>query len=189
VPPIGLVARASVRGLVAAMAMTGLRVVTTRSGLPERTPPDTIVDQAAPAAVSQLPKRQREVVTQLAHWLYGASGGAAYALLAERIRRRAWSGPAYGGGLWLLFELAISPALQLEYARERPIAWRAMIILDHLLYGVIVGGRLAPEEALLNIRQARSPRIVRSGPAARSAKRFGFDWANDSTVNRPKGTT
>ena len=151
-PPIGHVVRASVRGLVAAMAMTGLRVVTTRSGWLERTPPDTIVDQAAPAAVSQLPKRQRELVTQLVHWLYGASGGAAYTLLAERIRRRAWSGPGYGVGLWLLFELAISPALRLEYARERPLAWRTMIILDHLLYGVIVGGRLAPEQAVLSPR-------------------------------------
>jgi hypothetical protein len=141
------VARASARGLVAAMAMTGLRVVTTGTGLLERTPPDTIVDQAAPAAVAELPPEQRTVVTELAHWAYGAVGGAAYGALASHWRIRPWAGPAYGIGLWLAFEVALAPLLNLEYAREKRVAWRAMVIVDHLLYGVVVAGRLAPEPA------------------------------------------
>jgi hypothetical protein len=135
------VAGASARGLVAAMAMTGLRVVTTRSGLLEQTPPDTIVDQAAPPLVSELPRQRRELVTELAHWGYGVAGGAAYALLTARVRHRRWLGPAYGVGLWLAFETVLAPALRLEYARNRRFAWRAMVILDHLLYGAMVAGR------------------------------------------------
>ena len=140
------VAGASARGLVAAMAMTGLRVVTTRSGLLEQTPPDTIVEQAAPRLVSELPRQRRELVTELAHWGYGAAGGAAYALLTARLRHRRWLGPAYGVGLWLAFESVLAPALRLEYARDRRFAWRAMVILDHLLYGAMVAGRLTPQQ-------------------------------------------
>jgi hypothetical protein len=139
------VAGASARGLVAAMAMTGLRVVTTRSGLLEQTPPQAIVEQAAPPLVSELPRQRRELVTELAHWGYGAAGGAAYALLTARVRHRRWLGPAYGVGLWLAFETVLAPALRLEYARDRRFAWRAMIILDHLLYGAMVAGRLTPQ--------------------------------------------
>jgi hypothetical protein len=127
------------------MAMTGLRVVTTRSGLLGRTPPQTITDQAAPVAIAELPQKQRELVTELAHWGYGAAAGAVYGSLPCRLGSRSWAGPAYGVVLWLFFEVAIAPALKLEYARERQVAWRAMVILDHLLYGVIVSDRLAPE--------------------------------------------
>lgn len=139
------VARAAVRGLVASMAMTGLRVVTTRSGLLDRTPPQTITEQAAPSEITELPQRQRELVTELVHWGYGAGAGAVFGLLSPRIASRPWAGPAYGVTLWLFFEMAVAPALKLEYAQRRKVAWRAMIILDHLLYGVIVSGRFAPE--------------------------------------------
>jgi hypothetical protein len=145
IPVASRAVRASARGLVAAMAMTGLRVVTTRSGLLERTPPQTITEQAAPASIAELPQRQRELVTELAHWGYGAAAGAVYGSLPPRLANRIWAGPAYGIALWLFFEVALAPALKLEYARERRVAWRAMVILDHLLYGVMVSGRLAPE--------------------------------------------
>lgn len=128
------------------MAMTGLRVVTTRSGLLEQTPPDAIVEQAAPPAVRELPPHRRELVTELAHWAYGAAGGAAYAVVAARLRHRRWLGPVYGVVLWLTFEIVLAPLLRLEYARDRRIAWRAMVILDHLLYGVMVAGRLTPQQ-------------------------------------------
>ena len=46
-------ARGLVRGTVAAMAMTGVRQVTTGLGLVEQTPPDAIIKQRAPGLLSR----------------------------------------------------------------------------------------------------------------------------------------
>lgn len=147
--PTRSAARAAARGLVAAMAMTGARVVTTGTGLVDRTPPDAIIDQAGPTGLSGLSADQRAVVKELAHWAYGALGGAAYGMMGRRVRASVWSGPLWGVTLWLFFELVLAPVLSLDYARERRVAWRSMVILDHLLYGVVVAGRLASEPANL----------------------------------------
>ena len=138
-------ARAAARGLVAAMAMTGTRVVSTSAGLIEETPPGAIVGQQAHGLVSGLSDDQRALVTELAHWAYGAVGGAAFGLLAPTLRGHPWAGPVYGLAVWLAFELGLAPLLGVEYERGRAIVPRAVIALDHVLYGVVVAGRLAPE--------------------------------------------
>lgn len=136
-------ARAAARGLVAAMAMTGTRRVTQNLGLLEQAPPEAI-DEKLPVTSALSPER-REVVIELAHWSYGAVAGAAFGSLSDRARWHPAAGPAYGLGIWLVFELGIAPALGLQYAEERKAAGRLMLALDHLLYGVVVAGRLAPE--------------------------------------------
>ena len=138
------VVRAAARGLVAAMAMTGTRRVTQNLGLLEQAPPEAIIDEKLPLTSALSPER-REVVIELAHWGYGAAAGAAFGLLSDRVRWHRAAGPAYGLGIWVVFEVAIAPALGLQYAEERKAAGRAMLALDHLLYGVVVAGRLAPE--------------------------------------------
>ena len=110
--PVSEVVHASVRGAVAAAAMTGMRAFTVNAGLVEDPPPRAIVDKKAPL-FKLVPRKKRRAAIELLHWGYGAQGGAMFGLLPEGLRRRSWSGPVYGLVLWLGFELVIAPALAL----------------------------------------------------------------------------
>ena len=135
-----------VRGTIAAMAMTGMRQVTTGLGLVEQTPPDAILKQRAPGLLVRMPRlaffvaRRETAVIELAHWAYGAAGGAAFVMLPRSVLRSAWAGPGYGLLTTVLFELAIAPILGLEQAKKIRPAERLMFTADHLLYGVILAG-------------------------------------------------
>ncbi|RSN70194.1 hypothetical protein DMH08_06900 [Actinomadura sp. WAC 06369] len=92
------------------------------------------------------------------HWVYGAGGGALFGLLPDRVRGHRLSGPAYGLAVWLGYELVVGPALGVEHSPHRHGVWRALVALDHLLYGVVVAGRLAPEPtAVTRPRRPRRP--------------------------------
>jgi hypothetical protein len=142
------IARASARGLVAAMAMTGMRRVSRNLDLLEETPPDAIAGRKARRLLRRISPRRREVAIELAHWSYGAAGGVVFGLLPDEARKHPAAGPAYGLGTWLFFELVLEPLLGLDLPRRRKITSRAMLVLDHVLYGVVVAGRLAPEEEI-----------------------------------------
>ncbi|TDC58285.1 hypothetical protein E1281_01925 [Actinomadura sp. KC345] len=142
----GTVVRAGARGLVAAMAMTGVRTVTAAVGPHEETPPEAFVKEHLPF-LGKLPPRHQEALTELFHWTYGAAGGVAYGLLPRGIRGSTLSGPLYGLAIWLGFEAGIAPMLGVRHVHEHGFQWRAAVALDHVLYGVVVGGRLAPEPA------------------------------------------
>ncbi len=135
-----------VRGTVAAMAMTGMRQVTTGLGLVEQTPPDAIFKQRAPGLLVRMPRlaffvaRREVAVIELAHWFYGASGGGAFTMLPRSVLRSAWVGPGYGLLTWALFELALAPVLGLEQAKKVRVIERLMFAADHLLYGVVLAG-------------------------------------------------
>ena len=128
--------------MVGAMAMTGMRRVTTGLGLLERPPPEAIAKDAPIFAnlVRRLPPESRQEVIELAHWAYGAAGGAAYELLTpDGLRRTRWAGPVYGLALWAFFETALVPLLGLRHAKRRTVTSRIFVAADHLLYGVVVG--------------------------------------------------
>lgn len=135
-----------IRGTVAAMAMSALRQVTTGLGLVQQTPPDAILKQRALGPLIRFPRlayfiaRRQVAVVELAHWGYGAGGGAAFALLPSTVLRRDSVGPAYGLATWILFELSIAPILGLDQARRIRAVERLMFAGDHLLYGVILAG-------------------------------------------------
>ena len=131
---------AALRGVVAAMAMTGMRVVTVGLGWVRRPPPDQVAREGFPRLLGRVPSQYRHVAIELAHWGYGATGGAAYGLLPLALRRSRWAGPAYGIATWALFEAGIAPALGLADAEDRRLSERAAVAADHLLYGAIVGG-------------------------------------------------
>jgi hypothetical protein len=137
--------RATARGLVAAMAVTGLRTVTQNAGLLEESPPDAILERWAPRLVKRLSVQHRAVVRELLHWSYGAVGGGVFGVLPTKVRSHPLSGPVYGTVIWLGFELGVAPLLDLRNVRQNHIVGRAMIALDHALYGLVVAGRLAPE--------------------------------------------
>lgn len=130
------------------MAMTGARTVTAGVAPEERTPPEAIVEEEAPGLFSRLDEHHREAVTELLHWAYGAGGGMAFGLLPARVRRFPGTGVVYGLAFWLAFELGIAPMLGIQQARHRKVVWRVVIALDHVLYGVVVAGRLAPEPSV-----------------------------------------
>src|SRR6188472_4764311 len=121
---LGEMLHGAARGAVGAMAMTGMRVLTTELGLVEQTPPQAVARQRARGARALLrraPRKQRRGLIEAAHWAFGAGGGAAFGALPDAIRRRPWAGPAYGLVVWLGFELAIAPVLGLSQAkRVRP---------------------------------------------------------------------
>ena len=133
------VARAGARGVVAAMAMSGMREVTMGLGLVKQTPPDAVMRQEASGLIARVPKRRRAAVVQLAHWAYGGAGGAAFGLLPRPLRAWTPAGPIYGVLSWLGFELGLAPLLGLPHARRPDLAESAALAADHVLYGTLVG--------------------------------------------------
>jgi uncharacterized membrane protein YagU involved in acid resistance len=132
--------KCALRGAIGAMAMTAMRIVTARLNLLPKDPPEEILEDALPQILELLPREYRDQAIELAHWGYGAVGGAIFVLLPAAIRRHRWSGPAYGIGTWSFFEGVLAPMLGLRKPSERPPSERAAIIADHVLYGLIVAG-------------------------------------------------
>jgi hypothetical protein len=138
---VGDVLSGAVCGTVGAMAMTGMRVLTTELGLVEQTPPQAVGRQRARgirALLRRAPRKQRRGMIEAAHWAFGAGGGAAFGALPRDWRSRRWAGPVYGLVVWLGFELGIAPGLGLSQAkRARPVD-RLSLAADHLLYGLVL---------------------------------------------------
>lgn len=132
------VSHAALRGAVAAMAMSGMRTFTVDVGLVDETPPRAIIRQRARGLIRRVPRGRRAAAVELAHWSYGAGGGAAFGLLPDRLRRRPWAGPVYGVLVWLGFELGVAPLLGLRQAKQPRLVERATLAVDHLLYGLIL---------------------------------------------------
>jgi hypothetical protein len=140
-------AHATMRGAVAAMAMTGMRAFTVDLGIVEDSPPHAIFKQRARGLMRRVPRNRRRATIELAHWGYGAAGGLAFAMLPARVRRRAWAAPIYGLLTWVGFEAGIAPALGLRQAKELRVAERAALAGDHLLYGLVISElRSRPQE-------------------------------------------
>jgi hypothetical protein len=144
----GELAHAGLRGAIAAMAMTGMRAFTVDLGIVEQTPPEAILKQKARGLIRRVPKKHRRATIELVHWGYGAGGGAAFRLLPDEARRRAWAGPVYGLLVWLGFELGIAPLLGLTQAKRLRAVERTALAVDHLLYGLVLSEiRRRPQEA------------------------------------------
>jgi len=128
-------------GAVGAMAMTGMRVITTELGLVEQTPPQAVSRQHARGLrvlVRRAPRKQRRGFIEAAHWAFGAGGGAAFGALPRGLRRHRWTGPTYGLVVWLGFELGIAPVLGLSQAKRVRAVDRLALAADHLLYGAVL---------------------------------------------------
>ena len=138
----GDIGRGAVRGAVAAMAMTGVRRVTTGVGLVEQPPPERIAREGFPGILARVPRDHRDEAIELAHWAYGAVAGAAFGALPAGRRRGAWAGPLYGIGIWAAFEAVLAPLVfGPRFARGPRILERLAIAGDHVLYGLVVGAK------------------------------------------------
>jgi hypothetical protein len=141
------IAHAALRGAIAAMAMTGMRMVTVDLGLVRQSPPDAIARRRARKLLRRVPRGNRRAAIELVHWTYGAAGGAAFGALPGGVRRRAWAGPAFGLLVWVGFEAGIAPLLGLPHAKRPRAVERVAIAGDHLLYGLVLSEiRARPQE-------------------------------------------
>jgi hypothetical protein len=136
----GTLLRGSARGVIAAMAMTGMRTVSSGLGLLKQAPPEEIATEALPTLLRRVPPENHDQAIQLAHWVYGGGAGAVFGMLPAPIRRHVWAGPAYGFAIWLVFEAGIAPILGLR-VRDRGTSERVAIAADHVLYGLVVAAR------------------------------------------------
>jgi hypothetical protein len=132
------VAHAALRGAVAAMAMTGMRVFTVSIGLVEQPPPQAILRQRARGLLKLVPRKRRSAAIELAHWGFGATFGAAFGALPAELRRQPWGGPVYGLVVWAGFEAGLAPLLGLEQAKKPRPHERLALAADHLLYGLVL---------------------------------------------------
>jgi hypothetical protein len=138
------VGRGMASGCIAAMAMSGMRSLTTGLNLLHETPPDAIFKQKLP--FGRIPVERRQAAVEIAHWGFGATGGAAFGALPIGIRRKWWVGPAYGMAIWTGFEAGIAPVLGLRQAKQRRIMERIILAADHLLYGIVVARMRSHEQ-------------------------------------------
>lgn len=132
------IARGAIRGVVGAMAMTGMRTLTEDVGIVNDSPPKAIAKQRARGLLRKVPRGNRRAAVELFHWAYGSFGGMVYGALPDGLRQQTWAGPGYGLAVWLGFELGVAPVLGLKQARRvRPVE-RAAFAVDHLLYGFVL---------------------------------------------------
>jgi len=135
---VGEIAHGAMRGVIAAMAMTGLRAFTISAGWVDEPPPRAILRQKSKGLFRVASKKKRRAVQELMHWGYGATGGAVFAALPDKVRKRAWFGPLYGLALWASFEFVQAPLLDLKQAKRVRLLERPALIVDHLLYGLVL---------------------------------------------------
>lgn len=122
------IAHAAMRGAIASMAMTGMRVVTVSLGLVDQPPPQQLAGES---------RGPRRAAVECAHWTFGAAAAAGFGALPASWRRRPWSGPLYGLAIWTGFE-ATAPLLGLPHAETGGLTQRLAIAADHALYGFIL---------------------------------------------------
>jgi hypothetical protein len=125
------IVHAKLRGVIGAMAMTGVRVFAVHAGLIREDPPSRLVRK-------QKKGRQRRWVVELVHWAMGGAFGIGFGLLPDALRQRAWSGPLYGLLVWLGFDAVIAPAFGLTERDWPKGRERAVFVADHLLFGFVL---------------------------------------------------
>ncbi|WP_218824587.1 hypothetical protein [Asanoa hainanensis] len=132
--------------MIAAMAMSGLRRMTTALNLVGQTPPESILREGAPAVFYRVPVERRAALVEAMHWSYGALGGAMFGLLPRRLRRHPLAGPVYGLVFWTGFQFVIAPVFGLPQSRRVHPAEVLALLGDHVLYGVVVASSPWPHE-------------------------------------------
>jgi hypothetical protein len=129
---------AKFRGIIGAMAMTGLRVFASHAGLIGEDPPSRLTRKQARGLLRSVPRRRRRTVVELAHWAMGGLFGIGFGLLPDDVRRRRWGGPLYGLLAWIGFDAVVAPALGLTERGWPKGRERAVFVADHLLFGLVL---------------------------------------------------
>jgi len=135
------------RGIIGALAMSGVRIFAQQLGLVGEDPPERLTRKKAKGLLRRVPRRRRGAVVELVHWATGAMFGLIFGLLPERVRLKPWAGPLYGFLVWLGFDTVAAPLLGLKQRRWPQGAERAVFLADHLLFGLVLSElRARPRE-------------------------------------------
>jgi hypothetical protein len=126
------------RGVIGAMAMTGMRQLTTGLGLVRETPPESILRRQSRGLLKLVPRKRRRVAVTGVHWGVGAMGGLGFGVLPDDVRRTRWAGPAWGLVVLAFYQGAVAPALGLRQATDPDASEWASLAADHLLYGFVL---------------------------------------------------
>jgi hypothetical protein len=137
------IVHAKFRGIVGAMAMTGMRVFAQHAGLIREDPPSRLTRKRARGLLRLVPRKRRRVVVELVHWGMGGVFGIVFGLLPESIRSKRWSGPLYGVLVWLGFDSVLAPALGLTERNWPHGRERAVFVADHVLFGLVLSEQRA----------------------------------------------
>lgn len=126
--------------------MTAVMAVAQRAGWLGELPPETITATAADAADAELDETRRHGLTAVNHLAFGASGGAAFAVLATCVPpgpSRVVTGAAFGLTVWLASYQGWIPALDiLPPASRDQRGRRRTMIAAHVVYGATLGALL-----------------------------------------------
>ena len=125
------------RGVLGAMAMTGVRRVTTDLGLVRKPPPEQIATEGVPRLFAHIAPENHQTAIELFHWGVGAAGGIGFGILPAALRRRRWVGAAYGLAILGVFETVVAPWLGIG-KRDRDVSERLALAADHVLYGIVL---------------------------------------------------
>ena len=126
------------RGIIGAMAMTGVRQFASQARIIRDDPPARMARKQAKGLLRRVPRRRRGAVVELIHWAMGAVFGLVFGLLPESLRMKAWAGPVFGFLVWVGFETTAAPALGLKQRRWPHGAERTVFVIDHLLFGLVL---------------------------------------------------
>ena len=134
----GEVLHTAFRGVIGAMAMTGMRQLTHGLGLVDETPPESILRRQTKGLLRLVPRKRRRVALTAIHWGVGGMGGLMFGALPDGVRRTRWAGPAWGVLMLVGYQTAVSPALGLRHHRSTDVQEWGALAVDHLLYGLVL---------------------------------------------------
>ena len=134
----------AVGGIVGTVTMSAVMLVSEKTGLMPRQPPEDIAAAALDAVgVSERDEKTDEALAVLAHFGFGAAGGAIFGLLHRRLRLpipAAVHGVVFGSLVWAASYKGWIPALSILPPPERDQPGRpATMLLAHWVYGATLG--------------------------------------------------
>ena len=134
----------AVGGVVGTATMSAVMLVGEKTGLMPRQPPEDIAAAALDAVgVSERDEKTDEALAVLAHFGFGAAGGAVFGLLHRRLRLpipAAVHGVVFGSLVWAASYKGWIPALGILPPPERDQPGRpATMLLAHWVYGATLG--------------------------------------------------
>ncbi len=123
------------------LAMEGLRATLPREQH-RRMPPREIVDRTVDksGAGVEIDRSDRDLLTTVAHFAFGALAGAVYGSMVESRRSTALKGVGFGLAVWALAYGVGLPSLGLHPAAADDTEDRnAVLIASHVVWGAILG--------------------------------------------------
>jgi uncharacterized membrane protein YagU involved in acid resistance len=141
---MGRVIRGALAGIVATLVMSGVMAVAKALGLFEEAPPRQItrnVESDSGLRPREMPKSIFDLSWVAAHFGFGASCGALYALVGRFLPGSPMvSGTLFGLGVWTVNYAGVLPALQLYPSPAHDRSSRtAVMIAAHVVFGAVLG--------------------------------------------------